>query len=425
MPIHTFRSGPPIDWATRWLGGMCPAGVLGGLPVRGPDYAAHPPLSQVLTLPKDYPCPPVSPEEVAQLWQTAVGGAAPLDAPHPNRRILLLANPARARALLLQTVGVQPGDRVALPANADLELVEAVKRQGATPAFVPLRANLSLCIERMDDMGVHLGWAQPPVGLLPAIEPCLEHFWLDYARCLPLPTTVAALAPATAVTLFGLHLSPHPQESGALLHFHGEAGLSLYEQVRARLQPTDQPDFARAGAQQQRLCAPGGLAARQWEALHEAWRGLQEAAGLPLLPLTFAGALPHALAVQIPPELEPATFYAYVHAENTPITRLSDHYPIHYAALRGDGYEGAMATAVHLSRWLLVPIGPDYTDEEIRHSVLGIVKAADYLGARWYTNPPHAADYAAMMTELYGPGHDAYRPVFATGNESFGMVQSK
>lgn len=406
MPIHIFRDGPPIDWATRWLGGMCPAGVLGGLPVRGPDYAAHPPLAEVLTLPEDYPCPPVSSEEVAQMWQTAVS-------PQDHSHILLLRSPARARALLLQAAGVRPGEPVALPANADLELVEAVKSHGAVPAFLPLSANLSLCVDEVDAVGARGGWAQPPVGLLPSLEPCLSHFWLDYARCLPLPVNVMMASPLTAVTLFGLHLSPHGQESGALLHFHGETGLSLYEQVRARLQPTDQPDFARAGAQQQRLCTPGGLAARQWEVLHEAWCGLQAAAGLPLLPLTFAGALPHALAIQIPPAVEPATFHAYVRAENTPVTRLSDYYPIHYAALRGDGYAGAMATAVHLSRWLLVPIGPDYTDEEIRHSVLGIVKAADYLGVRWYTDLPHAADYAAMMAEMYGPGHDAYRPVFA------------
>jgi hypothetical protein len=33
------------DWADRWLGGFCAVGALGGLPVRGPDYRAHPPRS--------------------------------------------------------------------------------------------------------------------------------------------------------------------------------------------------------------------------------------------------------------------------------------------------------------------------------------------------------------------------------------------
>lgn len=39
------------DWADRWLSGFCAVGALGGLSVRGPDYAAHPPLTQQLTIP--------------------------------------------------------------------------------------------------------------------------------------------------------------------------------------------------------------------------------------------------------------------------------------------------------------------------------------------------------------------------------------
>ena len=29
------------------------------------------------------------------------------------------------------------------------------------------------------------------------------------------------------------------------------------------------------------------------------------------------------------------------------------------------------------------------------------------------TNPARAAQYAALLTQMYGPHHDAYRPVFA------------
>lgn len=45
--------------------------------------------------------------------------------------------------------------------------------------------------------------------------------------------------------------------------------------------------------------------------------------------------------------------------------------------------------------------------------MLGIVKAAEYLGVRWRSNPVQAAEYAAMMDRAYGAGHDAYRPLFA------------
>ena len=119
------------------------------------------------------------------------------------------------------------------------------------------------------------------------------------------------------------------------------------------------------------------------------------------------------MAVQIPPECDVATFYAYVEQENTPVRWLPQIQPLHYAALRADGAPDHRATAANLARWLYVPVGPDYTFEEIKHGVLGIVKAAEYLGVRWRSNPVHAAEYAALMDQTYGAGHDAYRPLFA------------
>lgn len=400
MPIHTFRNGPPINWATRWLGGMCPAGVLGGLPVRGPDYAAHPPLADCLTLPLVYPCPPAEPEAVLEAWQTAVS-------PHQTDPILLLRSPARARTLLLQAANVLAGETVAIPANANRALAEAVKQHGANPHFMPLTASLGFAT--LPPTAIR--WAQPPAALPPGHLPDPDTWWLDYSQSVPLPAS-PTLAQAPAVTLYGLHLSQDETRSGAILLFRGERGQQLYRQIRPLLTHDDQPDPDRAAAQQQRLYGPDGLVQRQWEALREVRDGLREAAGLPLLPLTSATALPHTLAVQIPPQIEPATFAAYVQAENTPVTRLSDQYPIHYAALRAEGYGGAQQTAVHLARWLLIPVGPDYAHEEIQHSILGIVKAADYLGVRWYADPAQAADYACLMDEMYGPGHDAYRPIF-------------
>jgi hypothetical protein len=60
----------------------------------------------------------------------------------------------------------------------------------------------------------------------------------------------------------------------------------------------------------------------------------------------------------------------------------------------------------------LIPCGPDYTDEEVTHAVLGPVKVAEYLGLRWWTDPQYAAAYAREMIRRYGPDHDAYRPAF-------------
>ena len=46
--------------------------------------------------------------------------------------------------------------------------------------------------------------------------------------------------------------------------------------------------------------------------------------------------------------------------------------------------------------------GKDFKAEEISHAVLGIVKASDYLGVRWRTDPARAASYAALMDTQYG-----------------------
>ena len=73
-------------------------------------------------------------------------------------------------------------------------------------------------------------------------------------------------------------------------------------------QPADCPDAAQALAQCERLTE---LAARQSANLAEARRGLREAAGL-ATPEPSSLALATAVAVQIPPECDVVTFYAYV-----------------------------------------------------------------------------------------------------------------
>ena len=75
-------------------------------------------------------------------------------------------------------------------------------------------------------------------------------------------------------------------------------------------------------------------------------------------------------------------------------------------------------SAEHLSRWLLSPLGPDFLDEEVVHAVLVMVKAAEYTGVRWYTDPARANWYNDLMLEWYGPTHDAYRTAFVVEAEA-------
>ena len=372
----------PIDWETMWLGGFCAVGALGGLPVRGADYAAHPPLDDLLTLSPDTALhADATLESAEQAWSERLGGAM----------VVLARDAYRARRLLHQAAGIQPGEWVGIPANASHDLAESVKHHKARPRFLDFDAHLQLA---MPD--TRFTWTQVLRGLW---QP-QNATWLDCADTLPIP----GAAERSAVTLYGLHLAD--DRPGALLAFRDEA---LYAEVKALRQPADCPNAAQALAQCERLPE---LAERQSENLAEVRRGLCEAAGLETHePNNLA--LATAVAVQSPLECDPATFYAYVEQENTPVRWLSQIQPLHYAALRADGAPNHRETAANLARWFYVPVGPDYTFEEIKHGVLGIVKAAEYLGVRWRSNPAHAAEYAALMDRTYGAGHDAYRPLFA------------
>lgn len=314
---------------------------------------------------------------VTARWAAAVG-----------RPVVLVRSVERARSLLLSGAGVRSGDSVALPANATRGLVEAVKEHGARPRFLGLDPSLGL----VD--GGELVWAQP-FGGLPGTGR-----WVDHGDTLP---DLCAVPDAEAV-LWGLHLAAEPSEAGALLAF---ASAELAARVEAQLRPDDEPEWLRAAAQLDRLA---NLAARQRAALAECWRGLAEAAGLPMLPLG-TGALAHGAAVRVPEECDPATFYSYVRGENTPVRWLPEARPVHYAAARDLGPAWRTA-AEHLARWLVVPVGPEQSTDELAHAILGVVKAADYLGVRWRTSPRRAAEYARQMVEQYGPEHDAYRPAF-------------
>lgn len=368
-----------LPWSERWLGGFCPLGALEGLPVRGSGYPAHPPLAQLLTLPaENYPT--VSAEAATQAWSAWCGGA----------EVILVCNADRAWRLLLWADEVEHGDVVGVPANATSDLVEAIKHYGAHPRFLGLNAHLGVC----PDPTLKVNWAQAVNGL-----PTEGAGWLDYSDSLPIPAL-----PHAKVAVYGLHLNMDRSKSGALMVFADE---HLAKQVKGCLMPQDLPNPSLALAQLARL---KGLYPQQQAALQETWTGLSQAAALPMLPLAESGALAQGVAVQIPLESDVATFYTYVQQENTPVQWLPTLRPLHYAAVREVGRHAE--SACHLARWLFVPVGPSYTSEEIKHAVLGIVKASEYLGVRCRTNPSRAREYAALLTQMYGAEHDAYRPVF-------------
>ncbi len=386
------------DWADRWLGGFCTVGALGGLPVRGPDYAAHPPLDQLLLLPPAATRPIGDAQAARAAWSDALGGAS----------VVLLASVARARTLVLRALGVQPGEPVGLPANATRDLAEAIKHHPATPRWLDLAADLSLMTvaERLAD--VRVVWAHP-LGGIGALMPLEDQALLvDASDTLPAPGEPLPHDPVAA-TIYGLHLHSDSQRSGALI-VCADPTLALALEVLCG--PQDQIDPPAALAQLQRLAGPGGLAARQQANLTAVREGLIQAAGLPLIEALPNGLAQH-IAVRVPAPCDAATFYAYVLGEQTPVRWLPAQRPLHYAAVRSNGAPQMAATAAHLARVLLVPVGPDYTAEEVKHAVLGITKAADYLGVRWATNPERAAWYAQQMVEWYGTDHDAYRVLFA------------
>jgi hypothetical protein len=367
-----------------------------GLPVREPDYQAHPPLERILTLPAEVVAEPAAPADALSAWAGLLG----------EPRIALVRGVERARALLLRAMAIQPGEPIALAANASRSVVEAIKRHGARPMMTGVGADLRPSLGVAQAAGARLFWRDPPAGLAPSMDPGGLEVWLDHADSLPRPT-----APCAETLLWGLHLGNEASEAGALVRF---ADSQLHAAFVDLLTADDLPDPGRALAQCRRLAGRGGeagLAARQLAALDETRWGVEEAAGLPVLPLEGGSALAHHVAVQIPSESDPSTFYAYVLGENTPVRWLPEVRPIHPAALYESGAE-PLLSAANLARWLLIPVGPDYTAEELRHAVLAVVKAAEYLGVRWRTAPARAAEYARQMDELYGPGHDAYRPVF-------------
>ncbi|GAB4110524.1 MAG: hypothetical protein Fur005_11210 [Roseiflexaceae bacterium] len=389
----------PVDWANRWIGGFCAVAAIGGLPVRGQEYRAPLPLAQQLVLEDDLPLGSIEQADVEAIWSAALGGA----------HAILVRSADHARSLVLRAAGVVAGEYVGVPANGNRDLVESVKHYGAKPAFLALDQQLAPTAESVQAAGVRYSWAQPIMG----VGGCGAATWLDCSDTLP---SFMDIGSSPVIRLYGLHLSHNQQQAGALVICTDTA---MAQALRQHQRAGDQPlNSARALARLRQLQGEAnatGLLQRQHTTLAEVWRGLNEAAGLELLPSngqSNTAALAGHILVRIPDESDPATFYAYVKAEQTPVHWLAEERPLHYAAVREMGRHAA--TAAELARWLIVPVGPDEHAESIKHAVLGVVKAAEYLGVRWYTNPAYAAEYAAMMDELYGADHDAYRPIFPT-----------
>jgi hypothetical protein len=318
----------------------------------------------------------------------------------------------RARRLLMQAAGVTPGEPVGIPANTRRALSEAVKRSGARPHFVDLNADLSFDMDTPGAADLRLLWAAPPAGMPAPTVPDGMTMFVDYSFTLPAPLPRSDSGLGGAATVWGLHIQHEgaPRDDGALIAFADE---QLFAAARALLTADDLPHPGRALAQCARLAGDDGLAARQLRVLDAARLGMLHGAGLPMMPEHGLTALPFGLAVRIPDEADIPTFISYVRNENVSLDWLPEIQPMFYVVnqVTADPRRTA-CTAAHLARWIVAPLGPDFDDDQITHAVLGILKAAEYTGVRWYTDRERATWYGNLMLEWYGASHDAYRPAF-------------
>lgn len=361
-----------------------------------------PTLAESLTTAMETASPGKSGEQVQSQWQ-ALFGAQP---------VLLVRNVTRARSLILRSRLCADQAQIILPANATPALVQSIKRAPRPYSFAELDEKLAL-----NGADADVIWVQPAgIATAAAGRQPGSTLVIDYGECAPAPGADLQ----GDVAIYWLFAAQEAREAGALLLFSDGR---LLRHVQPLMQPEDVPDYGRLATH---LPVWQALARRQQIVLATVAAGVREAAGLVVA--TPADVLAVGVLVQIPEEAPASAFYAYARAENTPVQWMPLVRPLHYAALRsGCG----IATQRNLERWLALPAAPGYDEEQIRHTVLGIVKTAEYLGVRWRIDPAHAAAYAALMDEMYGFGHDAYRPNFPTissaphnGAALFGTVQA-
>ena len=142
--------------------------------------------------------------------------------------------------------------------------------------------------------------------------------------------------------------------------------------------------------------------------------GLVEAAGLDVLPaMDDAVVLATGALVRIPYEADASTFFAYAVAELTGVVAAAHARPLHPQARFHLTSEQTRSSVHGLDRLLIVPVGPGFSEEEVGHSALGIVKTAEYTGWRWVNDRGQAAWYGGWLDNRYGSGHEAYRPAFS------------
>src|SRR5687767_1639726 len=96
-------------------------------PVRSADYPAHPSFAKIRTLPDDASVATASAEDAHAAWTEYLGWSGPL---------FLLRNSDRARRVLMEAFGVEPGELVGVPVNTRRYLSEAVKKTKGKPLFV-------------------------------------------------------------------------------------------------------------------------------------------------------------------------------------------------------------------------------------------------------------------------------------------------
>src|SRR5690606_9180186 len=103
-----------------------------------------------------------SPAEAHAAWADYTGWRGPLVA---------VADPNRARRLLMEAAGIAPGQRVGIPAHTRRFLSEAVKRAGGKPAFIELADDLGFAPDSPGLADLTLVWAQPVGGMAPPDAP--------------------------------------------------------------------------------------------------------------------------------------------------------------------------------------------------------------------------------------------------------------
>jgi dTDP-4-amino-4,6-dideoxygalactose transaminase len=367
--------------------------------VRSTNIPSSPTLAQSLLLPPDYAAYKQAKQNGHNNARQWIEGWSQFTGRHS---VWFARNLDEAYHLLLQTLEIVNGEPVLMPPNATHPLVEAVMKSGAKPLFGELDQNLKLSGPRQ----TRITWLQAPLGLSIENDADSQITVMDCSDSVPRGAAAAGKSSYQAdVTIFGLHLSPDAEASGILLVFNSE---TLYSRMLARNKSIDPAICAQAAIQLKRLQF---ITSHQAAALEVVLTGLRQAAGLPGLSPTDGVALAHGVAIRIPDEGSPSTFWTYCKSENTPVEWLPQIRPVHYAAIAS-----RPNTAKNLEQWFIVPVSPENDEEANKQAVLGVVKTAEYLGLRWFTDPERATQYADLLNAMYGSNHDAYRPVFTIGD---------